>query len=433
MRWSVLTLLAALLLVVLVWLVSRWMPMPKPQQQALALLHAEPAALVGSNAFDGIWLLGFEGVPDTERAAIVAEDVLRMQALAGRMGDVSVTGAEAASVAQARYRQVADTRLPCHWRQADCLAQVRADPAAVEAALAGQGGLLARINALAADEHYRNRFQPDGRLPLPSFTLLQRSLSAHALAHVQGRSDAALMGICNDTRTAKMLMSQSDGLVPANIGAAMVGGNVRLLASVLAELPLDQPLPSACEGVFVAPAPQTMSLCSAMRGEFAMVSAGFKASPERLAWLVLDPQKTQGLLALSMAGACTPGAMAALAADTPAQWARVPQASRWRLECAANAMGCVIADISGPAYDNYGLSLQDAGARLRLAEGLLWLRANPQVDMKSALAQMPARLREGERPLQLGSDGASLQVASYYAKDNGAAFAVPLPDTAVVH
>ena len=427
-RWSLWGLAALVLLVVGVWSVSRLMPMPKAEQEALALLRPAPAEPpAGGNAFDGIWLLGYEDAPDAERAAIIAEDVQR---LADLPADVSFSPAATASIAQGRYREVAEVTLPCHWRQADCLAQVRADPAAVEAALAGQRGLLARISALSNDTHYRNRFAADARLPIPSFNLLQRSLSAHALAHVQGRSDEALAGVCSDVRTAKTLMSHGDGLVPANIGAAMIGGNVRLLASVLAELPMTHPLPATCEGVFVAPAPQALSLCPAMQGEFAMVSGSLEATPAEFGWLVLDKQKTEGLLALSMAGACSQRAVDALAADLPARW---PHASRsvWRLECAANAMGCIVASISGPAYDNYGLSLKDAGAQLRLAEALLWLRANPQADATVALAQMPAHLRDGARPLRLGSNGASLEVASYYGKDSGVGFAVPLPGTAI--
>lgn len=427
-RWCLWGVAALVLLVVGVWLVSRLMPMPRAQQEALALLR--PAAVApppGGNAFDGIWLLGFDDVPDADRAAIIAEDVQR---LADLPGDAPFTPAAMASVAQVRYREVADATLPCRWRQADCLAQVRTDPAAVEATLAGQRGLLMRISALSGDGHYRSRFGADGRLPIPNFNLLQRSLSAHALAHTQGRSDEALAGICSDVRTAKVLMSHSDGLVPANIGAAMIGGNVRLLASVLAELPVEHPLPATCDGVFVTPAPQTLSLCPAMQGEFAMVSGSLEVTPAEFGWLVLDKQKTEGLLALSMAGACQQRTIDALAADIPAQWSYA-SSSHWRLECAANAVGCIVAGISGPAYDNYGSSLQDAGARLRLAEALLWLRANPHVDAAAALAQVPARLREGARPLLLGNDGASLQVASYYGKDNGAAFSVPLPGTAV--
>ncbi|MGH8054118.1 MAG: hypothetical protein ACREP4_09355 [Stenotrophomonas sp.] len=431
LRWVLRVLAALVLLVVGVWMVSRLMPLPKAQQEALALLRPAPAEPpAGGNAFDGIWLIGFEGVPADARAAILAEDETRMRRLAEQSGDAPFTAAATASSAQGRYREVPDATLPCRWRQTDCLAQVRADPTSVEAALVDQQGLLVRINALSGDSHYRSRFAADARLPMPSFNLLQRSLSAHALAHVQGRSDAALAGICSDVRTAKTLMSHSDGLVPTNLGAAMIGGNVQLLASVLAELPLDQPLPARCDGVFVTPAPQALSLCPAMQGEFAMVSSGLAVTPASFAWLVLDKPKTEALLAVPMAGACTQRSTEALAADIPVQWERISR-SNWRLECAANAMGCIVASISGPAFNDYGLSLQDAGARLRLAEALLWMRANPQANAAAALAQMPAHLRDGKRPLRLGKEGTSLQVVSYHARDNGMDFAVPLPGTAV--
>lgn len=426
LRWLSMGVLVALLLVAAVWATSRLMPMPAEQRQALALLRQAPPA-GERNAFDALWLLDFDGIPDATRAALIDEDGQRIAMLAAQPVDEAVPPSAMVRSAQGRYPQVPELDLPCRWNSDDCLGQLRRDPASAEAALQGQQALLARIAALSGYDHYRNRFVPDARVPLPAWQLLQRPLAAHALAHVQGRSDEALAGLCNDTRTAKMLMSRSDTLVSSVLGAAMIQGNVRLLGDVLAELPMDHALPAACDGVFVAAMPAALSLCPAMRGEFELVTRDVAEMDQPMAWLAWDREKSAGLQALAMQDACTTRAAEALAADLPLKVERKVRSS-WRLECVANVIGCIHGSIAAPAYDGFGLRLQDAGAGLRLAEGLLWLRANPGTDAVAALAAMPATLRDGARPLQLSADGRYLQVATYSQRKNSAPLRVRLPD-----
>lgn len=411
------------------WSVSRLMPVPKVQRDALVLMQ-QPTHFAGRNAFEALWLLDFDDVPAAERQGLIEEDRQRVAALAKQpLVDDQVQPATPRA-AQERYPSPPPLESPCRWNSDDCVAQLRADPASAEAALLGQEALLTRIAALSAYDHYQNPFVPDARAPTPNWSLLQRSLTAHGLAHVRGRSADALAGLCNDTRTAKMLMTHSDGLMPAVLGASMVRGNVGVLAQVLAELPADHPLPASCDGVFTTPPASALSLCPAMRGEFRFVTEGLSRMEQPLAVLVWDRDKSKARTALAMQGACTDEAAQALVADRPLL-IEPPLPSSWRFECVANMVGCVLGDIAAPAYRSYALRLQNAGASLRLAEALLWLRANPRADAVEALAAMPAHLRDGERPLRLSDDGQHLQVALHAKAGNEGVLRVPLPATRV--
>ncbi len=430
LRWSMRALAGLLLLVIAAWTVSRWMPVPEAQRQALALLEPQVPFDGRNNAFAALWLLGYGDIAEGEREAVLAEDVRRMRALAQLPIDAEVPAGLARSSASGRYPERVASGGPCRWRQPGCLAEVRAGQAAVEAAVRERQALLVEIAALSAFDHYQMPYPADFRQPLPALQLLQQSLAAHALAHVQGRSAQALAGICADTRTARMLMSHSDGLVPVMTGAAMIEGNVRLLADVLAELPAGTTVPAACAQVFTVPTAQALSLCPAMRGEFRVVSHGSLATGPWWRTLVWDPDKTRALLAEPMAGACAAEAEQALVEDRPVTWTVAPR-SRWRLQCAANGLGCLVADIARPDHAGFAVRLQDAGAQLRLAEALLWLHDHAGSD--DPLARLPARLRDGRRPLQLSADGNGLQVASYQRRDGTVLppMQLPLPGSAV--
>lgn len=433
LRWLLQGVLALLLLAVALWTVSRMMPMERGQREALAWLREE-VPQPGDNAFAALWLLGYEEVPAAEREALAMQDVARhRQLLAALPAEEWGAGVAFESVASERFRQTEAMQSPCSWRQPGCLQAVREDAAAVAAALAGQQALLARIAELARYGHHRNLFAADPSMPMPPFQLLMRSLPAHALAHVQGRSEEALEGICNDATTARMLLAHGDNLLAAMIGAAMVEGNARLLAEVLAELPLDHPLPATCAGAFAPPTPGELSICGAMRGEFDFSRAAIAQSAGRMRWLVLDEDKTQGRMAVGMGWACTREAQQALALDEPV--APVPEpTSLWRLECAANAMGCILADIAAPAYRDYQLRLQDAGAQLRLAAALLWLRdqaagsRDAEDDVAALLARLPPELAGARRPPALAEDGRSLQVQRHW-RQREPVLSLPLPAT----
>lgn len=417
LRWLLQGSLALVLLVVVLWAVSRLWPQSSEQREAVALLEQEPVQ-PGRNVFAQMWLLGYDGIDDDNREQLLAEDVVRYrQARAAIAADAYPAVTSFRSIADGRHASVPAMEKFCYWSQPGCLQKVRQDPERVSAGLQGQQALLQRIAALSQYGHYRNVFPPDPGMLMPSFQLLARSLPAHALAHVQGRSDEALQGICTDMHTARML-SQGDSLIVAMIGATMVEANVRLLGDVLAELPLEHPLPERCRTAVTSTAATGLSVCPAMRGEFALSNAAITHHSVWPQSLLLDREKARGRIARHHAWPCTTDALAAVARDEPLRPAAI-DSSVWELECAANAVGCVLADIAGPAYGNYPLRMQDAGAQLRLAAVLLWLREHAAGNAASvALARLPAALANG-RPIRVSDDGQSLQL-DRYAQKHGA-------------
>lgn len=418
LRWLLQGSLALVLLVIVLWTVSRLWPQSSEQREAVALMEQEPVQS-GRNAFAQMWLLGYEGIDEDSREQLLAEDVARYrEARAVLPADAYPTVVSFSSLADGRYPHVPPMESFCSWGTAGCLQKVRQDPARVAAELQGQQALLQRIAEISQYGHYQNVFPPDPTTPTPSFQLLTRSFPAHALAHVQGRSDEALQGICTDMRTARLLMSHGDSLIAAMIGTAMVEGNVRLLGEVLAELPLGHPLPESCHAALAPAAASELSACPAMRGEFAMSNAAITHHSVWPQSLLLDREKARGRIARHHAWPCTTDALAAVARDEPLRPAAI-DSSVWELECAANAVGCVLADTAGPAYGNYPLRMQDAGAQLRLAAVLLWLREHAAGNAASvALARLPAALATG-RPIRVSDDGQSLQL-DRYAQKHGA-------------
>lgn len=374
----------------------------------------------GENAFAALWLLPYDGLPQAQYAHVLTEDeVLQRQAYQqrlaafreGRNGNIP---SMPVSSADGSWPKVPAMELSCSLRDADCLSKVRANPAAYAAALAQQQALLARLDDLPRYGHVQSPFPADVAMPLPAYSLLTRSLTARALAHVQGRSDEALAGICHDVRTGRMLMSQSDSLIGAMVGGAMVQGGSGLFAQILAELPLSHPLPVACEVAFALPAADELSLCEPMRGEFALVGSVYPALlPSTASRLLLDEEKTLARSALTLGHACSEPVRQALLEDRP-----IPPApglgSLWSLQCAANATGCILSDIAAPAYAKYHARLQDAGAQLRLVAVLLWMREQGAAEGPAILLErVPSSLRSPGRGITLATDGRALVMPRY--------------------
>ena len=124
-------------------------------------------------------------------------------------------------------------------------------------------------------------------------------------------------------------------------------------------------------------------------------------------------------------------ARALVAADRPLVGPTTPP-SLWSLRCASNPVGCILADIAQPAYADYGVRLQDAGARLRTTAALLWLRGHDGPIDEAALSRAPAPLRSPERPLRLDLATATLGTAVYEKPRPGThghdgTWSVPLP------
>lgn len=445
--------LLGLLLVAAMILLASWLwPLSVTQKRALAALEA-PRDMPGSNAYVTLVTLGMEGALAQRQARVDAyvADYAKWHAgfrahtiESGGEGDEELMQAKP-QLAGAGQAVLSRDSVLCH-NGSNCLTQIRAQPQAVAAALLPQATVLARMDELAMHGHYLSPLPLDAATPMPALQPLFVPLSAHALAHVQGDSQRALAGMCRDAGIGRMLLDHGENLLTGMIGGAMLAANAELFADVLAELPMDTPLPASCATALAPLSPQQASNCASLQGEFVMIRDGYmlteqitrtgldlpgedwRATPVA-AKFFYNRDKSIARSAETLGHACLPETWQAIAEDRPMSAMPVPSA--WRLECAANAIGCILTRISGPAYSQYGKRQQDVAARLRLLQAVLWLREQAAADATTPLAErlddLPAALRSTHRPIILSADGHALETPSYAKREGVETVRVPLP------
>lgn len=425
---------AVALLAAVLYLVSwRW-PVPAGQRAALAQLQRPPAPLRGPNLFADLWLLPYV-VPPAQRQAVLDGDARRFAHWPAGVAFRSLAS---------RYPRVPDwpaAGVPrCSWRNDDCLANVRARRQDYAAALATQAPLLAAMPVASAAAGYRSPFVDSTDLQLPAFALLNTPLTQHALDFADGRVEPVLRGVCNDAGVARVLLRSGDNLITSMIGAAMLRGNARLLAAMLAELPAQQALPAQCAQAFAPLQADAVSLCGPLRGEAQWTFAAFDElandrGATRRRWyesallpLVFDAARSKAMLAPWFTRACAADARASLAADRPPLAAQLSaQPVELSIGCFANGLGCAMARMPPPGFARYQAALQDAAAAMRLTSALLWLRAHPDLQpLPQRLAGLPGDLRGSQRPIRAAPDAQGVQVA-LYADGEGAVLRLPLP------
>ena len=219
---------------------------------------------------------------------------------------------------------------------------------------------------------------------------------------------------------------------------AGIEGHAGLLAEMLAELPVDHPLPAACGQALAPPQAGEFGLCTAMRGEWEYGLTALDMIEPEQGWygrmsrsLVLDRDATAALSAENLAWSCGEAAVRAVAEDHPMS---PPHQDRGilRFECVANAVGCILMDIARPAYADYGLRMQDARARIGLLRTLEWMRGRAAAgDGRTAgelLIALPDDLRGPVRTVDIDPDTGGLRMALFFARRD-AYWSLPLPPT----
>ncbi|MGB3393650.1 MAG: hypothetical protein WA956_13835 [Stenotrophomonas sp.] len=440
--------LAGLLLLAAAVLLVSWLwPLSAAQKRTQAALEA-PRAMPGSNAYVTLAMLGVAGLtPEQRQARVDAYVAGYAKWHAGFIARSIESGGEWEEGAMEMAPQLLGGGEgvppfdPVLCKNATgCLAHVRQQPQAVAAALLPQAAVLAQMDELAAHGHYHSPLPLDAATPMPAMRPLFMPLTAHALAHVQGDSQAALAGLCRDAGIGRMFLNHGESLLTGAMGGTMLAANAELFADVLVELPADTPLPATCAAALAPLTPREASNCASMQGEFAMVrnvhvqmdqqiAGGTHALPlseehwwatPRAAKLLFNRDKSVARVAETMGQACLPETLQAIAEDRPLPVTPVP--SMWRLECAANAIGCILTGIAAPAYAQYGARQLDVAARLRLLQAVLWLREHAAGDAATPLAErlngLPAELRSAQRPITVSADGSALETPSH-AKNNG--------------
>ncbi len=248
---------------------------------------------------------------------------------------------------------------------------------------------------------------------------------------VRGEQVEALDATCRDLSTLRRIGANSDTLIVQTLGTTLAtDGYGALLSGMLREVPHDMPLPASCKRALAAPTVDEASICPGMRGELAW-STGFVGSvrhtyvADPLAWLVFQPEQFRASMAEGLATACASGTDA-LQRDAPIVAPAAPRPAWQRIECVANSLGCVLADMRD-GYARYANRALDHRARLQMLGTLAWLREQPDDGtLAERLARRPADLRSPTRDITVGAEGRSLEIAQYDTS-RGATWSLPLP------
>lgn len=435
--------LAIVAVVAGVLLLSWLLPPSKAQQRALAALQPSAQDYPGRNAYTALMTLDLDGLSPAQRQARIDAFIPRLVqwqehylALAAGDDKGATISSDVPTLATAEDRPLGfDRRLCSFGEAATCLDKLRRQPQAAAGALAAQQDLLARIGELSGYGHYRmpSAIAPGIGAVLSTTSLLATPLAAHAQTYLQGDANAAMAGLCRDAGSARMLMAHSDSLLLTMAGGKMLAANAQLLASLLAELPAETPLPADCSTALSALSGKETGTCVAMRGEFALSTAMSRNSKRAFrkarSHLMFSEAKTNARMAEAMAGPCLPENLQQIGADRALPPPAPP--SPWRLECAANAIGCVLSSIAAPAYHGSVARQQDSGAQLRLLQTILWLREHAG-DMAGQplgkrLQALPPALRQGSRSLRASADGSALELPAYSPQAEGEPLSMPIP------
>lgn len=409
------------------------------QARAMALLRTPPPVIT-RNAFPALWLMSSD-VPEDELVGAAARDT---KAFAALLPDQR---AQFQSLAPDRYGKLvepsADEPL-CRSGATECLTTVRADPERVASALQAHAGLLRRIEALDQYDGVRSGFAPDMADPLilrPYTHVLL--LTAAAAQFAKGDPVQALSQACRFADTARKLGNNSDSLVTRLTMAVWFAKASALAAEFLAEIPGDVATPESCTLAFAAPTTDDASLCEAMKHEWHFNNAivdqldtaprqtdesAIAYRARRIGYFyVLDADAFQAQKATQFSTYCDADRLNALTSDPE------PTVTGEAAQCplrdwAHNFVGCVLAQMSGSAYDKYQGRLLDYAAQARLMGSVLWWRAQPEnrETAQARLQRLPATFHSPSRPVELADDGHALRIR-LYESGRDPFWQVPLP------
>lgn len=438
-----LAILALLAIMAVLWAISRALYPTEAQREALAVMQL-PAPPEGENAFAAMWTLN-RAVPPEAMQQVIETDAARIAGLP-QFPDRDNAGAFEFDSAAEQYPDLSpspgDRDLFCNHERDDCLDKVAADIPAYRALVERNRDLLDRIDALANYDYVRQLlpWHMSASIVVPSNAGL--SSTRHALWFLDGRVDDALAASCRGIDTWRRLGASGDTLILRLIANAFAARNHgRLLAEMLAELPIDHPLPPECKPALVAPTAQELSLCTAMRGELEMIGETWPALMDQAnqafhsmlgSRIGYNFEASHAALAQRLAPICSGREIERIAADDPDIERPAPETnSIWRFECIGNYIGCATTSIaaSAPGYDSYRLRMKDFGARIELLTTLSWLRENADRSdrLEALLDQRPDALKSPTRQVEIGEHGGSLRVRMFHDQ-HGDTWSVPLPE-----
>jgi hypothetical protein len=438
LKWLALLVSGIVLVLAAMFAWGRLRPPTAAQASSLAELQREPQPPPGRNAFPLLWFVDFD-IPDDQLNGAYAKASRDLQAWAAKHHGTDTPAANLIPQPTSPFPVLApltdsDRALLCKWSEPDCLRTVRENADAVRAVLAKHQKRLQRDMALS-NYGYEWNDLPRGvpfamPLAVPNYGhSLGLWESAAALDFIDGRQAQALTSICTAVTTMRRMHAHGNTLVDTMIFGVRMQSAIVLTMQMVSELPLNQPLPDACNTAFATVTAEDVDLCPAQRTEFSIftseLSQGHPAWYER--WSLSIPH-TQRLWATSVDSACTPETRAQLLADqifTSKDWLSGIDV----FDLVSNFSGSVLSGIVQPAYMDYLNREQDFAAALRVGATVLWLRQThgQGQSLDKRLAQRPAWMQlAGDRELRVASDGRSLSM-KWHLKSNRMPNSWPLP------
>ena len=430
-RWFGLVVFGAVVLAVVAYLVSRWMPVPRADADALALVEA-PRPMAGRNGFAALWSLKYD-IPVAEAERLLADDVVRFDASRAWTDEDEVPPHRSVLEDYPLLESEADGGMLCRTSGADCLQQVRTRLDALVPVMASRSVLEARVAALDGYDYFRNPFPARPDMPLPAFQPLVHAHTAHAYAFARGDHEAGLRGVCRNASIARKMVASGDNLIGGVLGTALMDASADLFVEMLVELPVDRPLPEACEDAFRPDGAMVAGLCPTMIGEgkfalgtFRVLNAAGQPWHRKLKTdLFLDQHKTMAMSARRHAWFCGPQAEALVRADVSLD-GHVPLHGGWTFSCLGNPVGCMLDNIAAPSLAGYAERFQDAEARLRVVAAWRTLRAqrNDERPLVERLDEWQKAHATGRR-IRVGAGGDGLEIDLLNDRQ-GSEFSLPL-------
>lgn len=419
--------LACLFALPFVWgalsLTVRSLPPSAQQVVAMPSLSESPAG-AGENAFAAVFLLPFD-IPEAEQGTIWHEteralDVFHQQVLDGGQPDPKQVQADLGD----RYPRVDLQPLPptnCGQGSGSCLAEgAGLDPILLER-LRGAKELHKRLDALHRYGHYRPKRQlffadswPEGLSRVPA---IRADLLLAADAFRSGRTADALARTCRQHTSARRFAQQADLVLTRVIEQYALRASAALVAEMLAELPLAEPIPADCEVLREQPRRSLTAICAAIGGEYAfsrdMVIESLRRDGEQKGFvgrlfyqLMLSDELTERWLADKLGWARNGEILARMEADDPGLESLL---QTWDSEvslpqCLAAPGSCLIMrEVDPHAFQSYALRSVDDVAASRSLSALLRLRERMASgdSADAALRALPSSLNPAQRPLRI--------------------------------
>jgi len=424
-RFIVLTLALLPVLFVVLVVVTRMRGPTEQQQAALELLKPAMPPVKGRDGSDAMWLLGRD-VPEAQQAEVAADTRRYLDqavAVALERGQP-----EADKLVDPRSRFPEFAAMPsgssglCIETTAACLAQVRADRGAVASTLRqNEAGLR---SALSFPQHDGVRYGVAVSLQqvLPKFSSQRWLVRMHfASLFADGKQDEALSGLCDDIAGWRRIGGNTDILVGSMVGAAYARQDLMLLSEMLAEMPMDAPLPAACEAALAPTEDYELDVCPAMRSEFRLIESvvnremsASAENPSARAFLkaAVDSDHVLAVAAPSYAQYCDGRLLQAARQDKPSASIGLVAANCQVFDRLADPIGCYLAEASeNNNRSGYADRRTDLAAALALMRTVLWLRAQ-SVDTSTWpdwLRQRPASLGLRRQPT-ISGDGKRISI-----------------------